>query len=280
MIINSIKNTLSVALILFTFCTYGQQQANPTYGDNKHAGAYKQINGVNLYYEIYGAGKPLILLHGNGGSIRGQSRRIEYFKNYFKVIVVDSRGHGKSAYPANKPLTYEMMAADINTLMDSLHIDSAFIWGQSDGGILGLLMAIKYPAKVSRVAGFGANLFPGKKAIADELDNMVIDSLKSTKNERVKQLYSLLAYQPNITEKELNKIKCPVLVMSGDRDAIKLAHTIKIFENIPNANLFIMPGASHFGAYEKPELFNMVLLDFFTKSFSKVSTVDIMLGHR
>lgn len=271
----SIRAILGAAFMLFAFCALAQQQA-PTYGDNKQAGNFKQINGINLYYETYGEGKPLILLHGNGGSIRGHSRRIEYFKDHFKVIAIDSRAHGKSAYPANKPLTYEMMAADINTLMDSLHIDSAFVWGQSDGGILGLLMAIKYPAKVSKVAGFGANIFPGKKAIYDELDKMVMDTLKATKNEKIKQLYSLLAYQPNITEKELNKIKCPVLLMSGDRDAIRLEHTIKIFENIPNANLFVMPGASHFGAYQKPDLFNMVLMDFFTKPFSKLSTIDIM----
>ena len=85
-----------------------------------------------------------------------------------------------------------------------------------------------------------------------------------------------MAYQPDITEKELQKIKCPVLIISGDRDVIKLEHSIKIFNNIENSNLFIMPGATHFGSVEKPELFNLVLMDFFNKPFSKVSTLDLL----
>lgn len=267
---------LSALLAVRFFYSYGQEQSIPNYGDNSLAGGYKYINGIRIYYEVYGEGKPLILLHGNGGSIKGHTKRIEYFKKYFRVIAIDSRGHGKSTYPANKPLTYEQMASDINVLMDSLKIDSAFVWGQSDGGILGLLMAIKYPQKVSKLAAFGANIFPGKKAVFDEIDKLVMDSLKATKNERTRQLYSLLAYQPHIAEKELQTITCPVLLMAGDRDAIRLEHTIKIFYNIPNANLFIMPGASHFGAYQKPDMFNSVLLDFFTQPFSKLSTVEIM----
>ncbi|MGZ3937791.1 MAG: alpha/beta fold hydrolase [Flavisolibacter sp.] len=76
--------------------SHGQSQYSIHYGDNKEAGNYKKVNGINLYYEIYGSGKPLIFLHGSGGSIRGASARIEYFKKYFKVIAVDSRAHGKS----------------------------------------------------------------------------------------------------------------------------------------------------------------------------------------
>ena len=79
---------------------------------------------------------------------------------------------------------------------------------------------------------------------------------------------------------EKQPFKCPVLLMSGDRDVIRLEHTIKIFNNIENANLFVMPGGSHFGSYQKPELFNMLLMDFFTKPFSKLSTVEIMTGKR
>jgi pimeloyl-ACP methyl ester carboxylesterase len=95
-----------------------------------------------------------------------------------------------------------------------------------------------------------------------------------------KRLYSLMAHQPNITEKDLQKIKCPVLIMSGDRDAIRLGHSMKIFNNIPNSNFFVMPGATHAGSSEKPELFNFVLLDFLNNPFSKVSTVDLYTRKR
>jgi pimeloyl-ACP methyl ester carboxylesterase len=277
---NTIYKTL-LAFLIFTSTiniSHGQTQSSINYGDNKEAGNYKKINGINLYYEIYGTGKPLIFLHGSGGSIRSSRAKIEYFKKYFKVIAIDSRGHGKSIDTTTKQLTYVQMANDIKVLLDSLNIDSAFVQGQSDGGILGLLLAINFPGKISKLATYGANMFPGKKAIFDEIDNLVLDTLKATKNFNTKRLYSLLAYQPNITGKDLQKIKCPVLIMSGDRDVIRLEHSIKIFNNIPNSNLFVMPGATHYGTVEKPELFNLVLLDFLNRPFSKVSTVDIITG--
>lgn len=250
------------------------------YGDNREAGNYKTVNGIKLYYEVYGTGKPLILLHGNGGSIRSQGKRIEYFKKYFQVIAIDSRAHGKSIDSTTRSLTYTQMANDVNALLEVLKIDSAYVWGQSDGGILGLLLAIHNPSKVAKLATFGANIFPGKSAVFDEIDQMVMDTLKTTKDFTTKRLYSLLAYQPNITEKDLKKIKCPVLIMSGDRDAIRLEHSTKIFYAIENANFLVMPGATHFGSYEKPDLFNLVLSDFLSKPFSKTSSVELFTGKK
>jgi len=272
------KLILNLILSLAILYCIGQEKAAIEYGNNMAAGGYKKINGISMYYEIYGIGKPLIFLHGNGGSIRSASAKIDYFKQYFKVIAIDSRAHGKSIDTTTKELTYDQMAYDIKVLLDSLKIDSAYISGQSDGGILGLLIAIKYPNKVSRLATFGANLFPGKKAVFDEIENLVQDSLKTTKDPRTKRLYSLLEYQPNITEKQLKLIRCPVLIMSGDRDVIRLEHSLEIFYNIENSNLFIMPGASHFGSSQKPNLFNMVLLDFLNNPFSKLSTYEIITG--
>lgn len=276
------KLTKTAAALFCFILTIGaataQVQFSTDYGNNPAAGGYKKINGMNMYYEIYGTGKPLLFLHGNGGSIKSARAKIEYFKQYYKVIAIDSRGQGKSVDPSTKELTYTQMASDTRVLLDSLGIDSAFVSGQSDGGILGLLLAIHYPQKIAKLVTFGANIFPGKKAVFDEIDDLVRDTLKVTKNMTTRRLYGLMAYQPHITEKELQTIKCPVLVMSGDRDAIRLEHSLKIFYNIPNANLFVMPGASHFGSYQKPELFNMLLLDFFNNPFSKLSTVEMMAG--
>lgn len=274
---NTLYKTVAALLFLLltTSLSNGQEQPFTNYGDNKEAGNFKRVNGINLYYEIYGTGKPLIFLHGNGGSIKSSRVKIEYFKKQFKVIAIDSRAHGKSI-DTTKNLTYTQMANDVKVLMDSLKIDSAFVFGQSDGGILGLLLAIHYPKKIAKLATFGANIFPGDKALFTELNQLVKDTLKTTTNFNTRKLYSLLAYQPSITEKELQKIQCPVLIMSGDRDAIRLEHSIKIFENIKNSNLFVMPGGSHFGSYQKPELFNLVLQDFLNKPFSKLSTVEIM----
>lgn len=275
-------STYLVALFLFASTisiAQAQSQSSIQYGDNKEAGNYKKVNGINMYYETYGTGKPLLLLHGSGGSIRNARPKIEYFQKYFKVIAIDSRAHGKSI-DTTKELTYVQMANDINVLLDSLQIDSAFVSGQSDGGILGLLLAINFPRKIAKLATFGANIFPGKKAVVDEIDDLVVETLKTTKDVQTKKLYSLLAYQPNITEKDLQKITCPVLIISGDRDAIKLEHSMIIFNNIPNSNLFIMPGATHFGSVEKPDLFNMALLDFLNRPFSKKSTFEAFTGKR
>ena len=275
------KYLVLLFFILITFNKAGAQtEIKTTYGNNPEAGNYKEVNGIKMYYEIYGTGKPLVLLHGNGGSIKGHTRRIEYFKQYFQVIAIDSRGHGKSTDTSNKQLTYDQMANDVSVLMDSLKISKANIWGQSDGGILGLLIAIHHPEKVDKLATFGANVFPGKKAIFTEIDQLVNDTLKVTKDPHTKNLYTLLAHQPNITDKDLQKIKCPVLIMSGDRDAIRLEHSIRIFENIENSNFFVMPGATHFGSYEKPELFNLILLSFFNDPFKKTSTVELFTGKK
>ncbi len=269
-----ISNLLFISLVL---CAHAQQTATISYGNNKEAGGYKEVNGIQMYYEIYGTGKPLILLHGSGGSIRNATQKINYFKQYYKVIAIDSRAHGRSVDSTTKELLYEQMAYDINVLLDSLNIDSAYVSGQSDGGILGLLLAINYPGKISKLVTYGANIFPGKKAIFDEIDDLLTDTLNTTRNFHTRRLYSLLAYHPRITEADLKKIKCPVLIISGDRDAIRLEHSLKIFYNIANANLFIMPGATHYGSVEKPELFNWVVSDFFNRPFSKVSTVDLLI---
>jgi len=257
---------------------YAQSNAPVKYGDNAAAGGYKMVNGIHLYYEIYGQGQPLVLLHGNGGSIRNQQKRIIFFQQYFKVIAIDSRSQGRSLDTVSKRLTYDQMALDVKVLLDSLHIDSAFIWGQSDGGILGLILAAKYPVKVARLATFGANTFPGKKAVFPEIVDMIMDTLKTTKNFQERRLNDLMAHQPHISRNELQSIQAPVLIMAGDRDVIRPQHSQMIADHIPHSNLFIMPGATHFGAYEKPDLFNKVLLDFYQQPFSSKSSVEIFTG--
>ncbi|MFT3796356.1 alpha/beta fold hydrolase [Flavobacterium sp.] len=268
------KKMLLSLLLLFTI---GAQAQTPKikYGDNPEAGHYATVNGIKMYYETYGEGKPLLLLHGNGGSIKGHTGRIEHFKSKYKVIAVDSRAHGKTQDPGDT-LTYEKMTADINALLDYLKIDSCYVWGQSDGGIIGLELAIDYPKKVKRLAVFGANVQPDSTAVFPELLRWVDKTLATAKNDNERRLLLLLKNHPHIEYAALAKIKVPVLVMSGDRDAIKLEHSIKIFQNIPKANLFIMPGATHFGSYEKTDLFFKVLDDFFTAPFSTKATTDIL----
>ncbi|WP_034920660.1 alpha/beta fold hydrolase [Gillisia sp. CAL575] len=253
--------------------SYGQE-SKIEYGNNLDAGHYAEVNGIKLYYEVYGEGDPLLLIHGNGGSIRGHAGKIEYFKKKYKVIATDSRAHGKTE-DIGDSLTYKNMTSDINELLNLLKIDSCYIWGQSDGGIIGLRLAMDFPDKVKKLAIFGANLKPDTSAVHKSIVNWVDENSKKTKDNHEKRLFDLLKFQPQIEYSELGKIQIPVLIMSGDRDAIRLEHSVEIFNHIENSNLFIMPGATHFGSYEKPDLFNLILNDFFTKPFSKKATIDI-----
>lgn len=132
-----------------------------------------------------------------------------------------------------------------------------------------------YPDKVKKLAVYGTNLKPDTTAVFTSIVNWVDQTIETTTDVHERRLFELLKYQPQIEFSELSKIKAPVLIMSGDRDAIRLEHSIKIFQHIENSNLFVMPGATHFGSYEKPELFNFILDDFFSKPFSKKATVDI-----
>src|SRR6187402_1265286 len=190
------------------------------YGKNKAVGKYYDIRGFKMYVEVYGQGKPLLFIHGNGGSINNFTKQIPYFAKNYKVIIADSRAQGKSADPTDS-LSYEMMADDYAALLDAMKIDSAYVVGWSDGGINGLLMAIRHPQKVKKLATTGANLRPDSTAVPQSIWDMVIPTYnelkaKPDKNEMEKagfKLLRLLSQQPHIAHSDLQKIKCPVLVI-------------------------------------------------------------------
>src|ERR1051326_708144 len=117
------------------------------YGDNKTVGKYYEVRGFKMYCEVYGQGQPVLIIHGNGGSISNFAQQIPYFSKKYKVIIADSRNQGKSTDTGDS-LTYEMMADDYAALLDVMKIDSAYVIGWSDGGINGLLLAVRHPEKV------------------------------------------------------------------------------------------------------------------------------------
>jgi len=142
---------------MLTACLYLPARSQVEYGDNKAAGRYLTTRGIKLYYETYGQGDPLLMLHINGGSIEVFTYQIPYFARNYRVIAVDSRAQGKST-DRKDSLTFEMMADDFNALLDSLHLDSCYVLGWSDGGISGLLLALRHPEKVKKLAVSGPNL--------------------------------------------------------------------------------------------------------------------------
>lgn len=242
-----------------------------SYGKNPQVGKFAKVNGIQLYYEVYGEGQPLLLLHGNGGSIAGRANLIPDLAKKYKVIAVDNRCHGKSG--CSKELNYELMASDINGLLNQLKIDSAYIWGHSDGGIIGLIMGYQYPAKVKKLVATGANVQPDNTALEPYIVEMM-KNYKAIPDTLMQKHIRLMVEHPNIAFTDLGKIKAPVLIMAGDRDAVLLEHSVKIFKAIPNSNLCIVPATTHFISDEKPNLMLYWLKEFFDKPFSKPSTVD------
>lgn len=242
-----------------------------TYGNNRHTGKYAAVNGINIYYEQYGEGEPLLLLHGNSCSISLFEKQIPALSKQFRVIAVDTRGQGKSGEDG-KTYTYDLFAEDMNALLNDLHLDSVNILGWSDGGNTGLIMAMKYPSKVKRLVTMGANVFIDNsvvdKSVFKELGRQMKKELKgdtSAWGQNRKRLITLLLTEPKHSFGELKNIKCPVLVVAGEKDIIKEEHTKAIAASIPNSTLLIEPGVTHYFPSEKPEIFNAAVIDFLMK---------------
>lgn len=247
------------------------------YGNNTSAGKYYTIRGINLYTETYGKGEPLLFIHGNGGSINNFIFQIPFFANYYKVIAVDSRGHGKSI-DNNDSLTYEMMADDFATLLDSMHLDSVNVLGWSDGGIDALLLSIRHPKKVKKMAITGANLWPDNTAIFQDIIDIITPGIVSVLNKTNKteeerkaaKLGKLLIQEPHISLSDLHKISAPTLVMGGDNDVIKPEHTLLIHQNIPKSYLWIAPRSGHSAAMVYKDDFNKFLLQFLKQQYKLI----------
>ena len=264
--------------IIFSLCAKAQTNANTIpYGNNMEVGKYITIDGAKQYYEVYGQGEPLVLIHGNGGNIAYMRPQIEYFSKKYKVIVMDCRGRGKSELGKDS-LTYMQMTKDIVGILDNLHLDSTFVVGRSDGGILALLLAINYPKKIKKAVAFAANLTPDTLVLYsfnyEELkrdrrnaDEMILKNDTTQNWKVVQQRNRMMEFQPHITAEDLHRIKCPVLVMSTDRDIIPEEHTLFIYRNISKGNLCILTGENHYVTKNNPELFNSIVGKYLEDTF-------------
>ncbi len=235
-----------------------------------------------MYYETYGQGAPLLMLHINGGSMKVFSNQIPYFAKHYQVIAVDTRAHGRSI-DAGDSLTFEMMADDFNALLDSLHLDSCFVIGWSDGGISGLLLALRHPEKVKKLVVSGPNLWPDTTGLVPFIFHYLersADSLRrlSATPEIKNQLkiVELDLLEPHMTLEQLHAIRCPTLVMGGDHDGIPSLHLWQISQNIPLSYLWIVPNSGHSVAIYKKDQFNAVVGDFFRQPYRKIEGLNVL----
>ena len=227
------------------------------------------MNEIQLYYIEQGEGQPLILLHGNGENCDYFEHQIPYFSSNYRVIAIDTRGHGKTPRGV-KPFTIKQFAEDLHDFMDEKGIAKAILLGFSDGGNIALEFALKYPERVEKLVLNGANLFPsGVKPryqwpieIGYHIEKLF--SKKSKEANRNTELLGLMVNEPHIDPSELGRLTMPVLVISGKKDMIKESHTKLIYKSLPNAQLNIIEG-DHFIAEKNPETFNNVVEHFLEK---------------
>ena len=255
--------------------------AQVVYGDNKSAGHYINFRSFSTYYEVYGKGEPLVLIHNNGGSIKSFAGQIPYFADKYQVIAVDSRAQGKSV-DAGDSLTFEQMADDFNALLDSLHLDSTYVIGWSDGGITGLLLALRHPEKVKKLAVSGPNLWPDTTGLIPFVYHYIekhsADLTAQPQTPEIKnrlKIYNLDLYEPHITLERLRAIKCPSLVIGGDHDAIPVLHLLQIAQYIPQSYLWIIPNSGHATPKFKTDIFNTVVSDFFNSPYRKIEGMSV-----
>jgi pimeloyl-ACP methyl ester carboxylesterase len=267
------KEKFLFIFLLQFYMQFSSGQTKPvSYGTNEAIGKYYEVRGIKMYTEVYGRGKPLLLIHGNGGSMKAFADNIPYFSKKYMVIAVDSRSQGKTIDTGDS-LSFEMMADDFAALLDAMHIDSVYVIGWSDGGINALLLAMRHPEKVIKLASTGANLTPDSTAIIpslwkeekQEFDEKKIYQTAKEKNDR--KMFMLDWLQPNVPLTELKKIKCPSLIICGDHDLITIEHTAGIYEHIPRAYLWVVPDSGHATLRQHLDEFNRIVNQFFETPF-------------
>ena len=198
---------------------------------------YFEVNGIDLYYKETGQGDPFVLLHGNGGSHNTFRALEKLLSNRYKVYAIDSRDHGKSTRV--KGLDYETMMEDVAEFIRVKGIQDPMLFGFSDGGIIGLLLAIRHPRLISRLIVGGANTHP------DEIKMIYTAVFKIVHFFSRNQKHKMVLTQPDITKAELNSITTPTLVIAGSNDVVKGDHTAYIAENIPGSAMVILEGETH-----------------------------------
>lgn len=236
---------------------------------------YAPVNGIQMYYAVFGKGDPVLLIHGGLGHADIWASQVATLSKNHEVIVADSRGHGRSSR-TDAPYGYDLMASDYLALLDYLKIDKTALVGWSDGGIIGIDIALHHPERLTRLFAQAANVTtdgvdPGvltNKTFAAYIERSGRDYKKMSKTPDqydafVAQISHMWESQPAWTKEQLGKITTPTAIVAGDHDeAIKRGHTEYMASVIPGAKLVILPNASHFAMLQAPDEYSQAVLDF------------------
>lgn len=294
----SISRASTVATVLLAFAgtlaaaSNGEAQATSRSADtSRAAGHYADVNGIKLYYEIHGAGKPLVLLHGGLGAIEMFGPNLPALSKGHQVIAVDLQGHGRTA-DIDRPISVELMADDIAALVKHLKLERADIMGYSLGGGVALLTAIRHPEVVNKLVvvstPFRRNgFYPDILTQQGQVNAAAADAMKQTP---MYQLYASIAPRPNdwprLLQKmgeamakdfdfsnDIRKIKAPTLIIAGDADIFPPAHAVEMYGLLGGGQrdggwdgsgrglnrLAILPGLTHYAIFADPALANTAI---------------------
>jgi pimeloyl-ACP methyl ester carboxylesterase len=240
-------------------------------------GRIVELRGLRMYVEEHGHGPALLLLHGGAGNGRQFAKQIPAFEDRYRLVIPDACGQGRTT-DRSGPLTYHDMAEDVIALMDRLHIPTARVVGWSDGGILGLDLAIHHPGRISHLVTFGANFSPDGMNAADRAwaDTATAAAFGADMEKGYRQLspepghyrdvmtkiITLWRTQPNFTAAELGRIRARTMIVAGEHDVVRREHTEALAKAIPGAKLWIVPGANHGVMIERADEVDPVVLDF------------------
>jgi pimeloyl-ACP methyl ester carboxylesterase len=236
---------------------------------------YVEHDGARIWYASYGAGAPVILLHGGLGHSGNWGYQVPALLGAgHRVVVVDSRGHGRSTRDA-RPYRYELMASDVLAVMDTLHLERAAMVGWSDGACVAMVLGITASERVAGVFFFGCNMDPS--GTKEFVPTPVIDRCFSRHAKDYAQLSAtpddfdafvgavsdMMKTQPNYSAHDLAQIRVPVAIVQSEHDEfIKPEHADYLAYSIPGAQLLLLPGVSHFAPLQRPAQFNGVMLEF------------------
>ena len=255
-----------------------------------HESRYAQIGRLSMYYQVYGSGQPMLLLHGGSVTIEESfAKQLAYFSAHRLLIAPEQQGHGRTR-DIDAPFDYVVMADDTAQLLQQLRLKNVDVLGWSDGGILGLLLAARHPELVRRLVVTGASTLPLAEAFVPSVVAEVEANGPDTDSESI-AIYSrrfadpvsrypifaakikdLWLHHPTATELGpgvLARIKVPALVMDGDRESARLEHTISLYRSLPKAELMIVPGTGHDTLGEHPEWLNPIILAFLNRHSDK-----------
>jgi pimeloyl-ACP methyl ester carboxylesterase len=253
--------------------TPGAHNERPSLTDGVRG--YAPVNGLEMYYEIHGNGSPLVLLHGGPTTIDTTfGPMLPTLARTHKIVAVEQQGHGHTA-DIDRPMSYEQMADDTAELLNYLEIDRAAFFGFSDGGIVGLGVAIRHPRLVRKLAVAGTNF---------NVDGLTTEALEFLKHASpddfggLRDAYERVAPRPaawpalvakvmkmattfkGYSPDALQAVQAPVLIAVGDRDMVRLEHAVELFRLLPRAELAMLPSTDHVGLVTRPErLLSMVL---------------------